>query len=372
MIRKLSIIFMLFILCGFSYVPSNKLNAYLLKCSSGVIIDQNSGRILYSKNGNKILPMASTTKIMTAIVAIENGNLTDIVTISKKAVSISGSTAGLRSGEKISLEELLYGLMLRSGNDAAIAISEHVGGSTKNFAKLMNDKAIELGAFKTSFVSPHGLDAEEHYTTAEDLAKITAYAMKNNIFAKICATRSISSGTSGKFNRGYSNINKFLYQLVNADGVKTGYTGKAGKCLVASIKHNNGRYISVVFNSNDRWADAEKMIKYADANYKYVKILNGGKTIDKFRVYGGNHKYIYGKISSDLYLPVMKNDSENIDMQVFVPSTLFSPINENELIGNLVVIIKDSIVAKYPIFSNAEVKKNNVLGSMTSESNISR
>lgn len=354
------LLFIILFLCGFGYSPHKKNNDKTLKCYAGVVIDQDSGRVLYSKNGDKLLPMASTTKIMTAIVAIEKGNLNDIVTISKRAAMVSGSTAGFKAGEKVTLEELLYGLMLRSGNDAAIAISEHIGGSVDKFVELMNDKAIELGAYSTSFITPHGLDAVNHYTTAEDLAKITAYALKNDTFAKISNTKSIAVGVYGKFKRSYSNINKFLYKLENADGVKTGFTGKAGKCLVASVKHKNGRYISVVLNSNDRWSDAEKMIKYADQNYKYVQICKKGNINNKLRVYGGNIEYVYGKVNKDLYIPILKNDSEIIDVQTFVPTTLFSPLNENEIIGNLVVFIKDKIVAKYPIFCNEVVKRKNI------------
>jgi serine-type D-Ala-D-Ala carboxypeptidase (penicillin-binding protein 5/6) len=357
MFKKMIFILLSFMLCGFSTIPGNN-NTLNLKCISGVLIDQDSGRVLYNKNGNKVLPMASTTKIITAIIAIENGNLRDIVTVSKTAASISGSNVGLRAGEKITLEELLYGLMLRSGNDAAVAIAQHIGGSVLGFAKLMNDKAIELGAYSTSFVTPHGLDSENHGTTAEDLAKITAYALNNKFFARISSTKGISGGISGKFNRNYLNINKFLYKLNNADGVKTGSTGRAGKCLVASVKHNNGRYISVVLNSNDRWNDAEKMIKFAEKNYKFVKIHDSKNLINKFRVYGGNIKYINGAIYNDLYLPVLNDNTEIVDTQIFVPSSLFSPIYKNDHIGNLVVFIKDKIVAKYPIYSKDEVKSS--------------
>lgn len=380
LIKKLCIIIAFCVLCGFNNVPHKKssqskryprnVRTYQhkvpkqivkdvksIRCFAGVIIDQDSGRVLFSKNGDKTLPMASTTKIITAIVALEKGNLKDIITISRKAASIKGSTVGYKIDEKVTLEELLYGLMLRSGNDAAIAIAEHIGGSVENFAKLMNDKAIEIGAYNTNFVTPHGLDAENHYTTAEDLAKITAYALKNEVFARISATKSISSGTIGNFNRAYSNINKFLYKLNNADGVKTGFTGRAGKCLVASVKNNNGRFISVVFNSGDRWNDAEKMINYAEENYKYIMLCKSGDLKRRLRVYGGNNKYITGRISHDVYLPVLKNDTENYKIEEYVPSTLFSPISENELIGNLAVIINDKIVAKYPIVSGCNVKR---------------
>jgi D-alanyl-D-alanine carboxypeptidase (penicillin-binding protein 5/6) len=359
-LRKLSILLIMSILFV-SFTYEKRQTILPLNCVSAIVIDQESGRILYSKNSSSVLAMASTTKIITAIVAIEKGNLTDTVVVSSRAASVNGSTAGLKTGEKISLEELLYGLMLRSGNDAAIAIAEHIGGSVREFIRLMNEKALELGAYHTSFATPHGLDAEDHYTTAYDLARITAYAMKNEFFARLVSTKSISSGISGEFNRSYSNINKFLYRIDNSDGVKTGYTGNAGKCLVASVKHSYGRYICVVLNSGDRWRDAEKLVQYADKNYSFIKIMDSDDIIKKFRVYGGNHRYITGKVKNDLYLPVLSSEVSSYKMEVYAPSVLFSPIMENETIGNIVVNINDEIVAKYPVYSDREVKRKNFM-----------
>jgi D-alanyl-D-alanine carboxypeptidase (penicillin-binding protein 5/6) len=328
---------------------------------AGVVIDQESGRVLYDKNGEMVLAMASTTKIITAIVAIEKSNLREVVVVSSTAAAIRGSTVGLKVGEKITMEELLYGLMLRSGNDAAIAIAEHIGGSVEKFAKLMNDKALELGAYNTNFVTPHGLDKEEHYTTARDLAKITAYTMENNIFAQIVSTKSISSGITGDFNRSYANINKFLFRLDNSDGVKTGSTGNAGKCLVASVKHPYGRYICVVLNSSDRWKDAERLVEYADKNFAFIKILGKEEVIKKYKVYGGNQKYVTGRLNSDLYLPVLANEIDKYKIDVYAPSVLFSPIYENEPIGNVVVSIDEKVVAKYLVYSDRDVKRKNFI-----------
>ncbi|WDC83807.1 D-alanyl-D-alanine carboxypeptidase [Caloramator sp. mosi_1] len=319
---------------------------------------------MYSKNSDIRLPMASTTKIMTTIVALEKGNLNDKVIVSKKASSIGGSSAGLVAGEKISLEELLYGLMLRSGNDAAIAIAEHIGGSVDNFLKMMNDKAIEIGAFNTSFRTPHGLDADGHYTTAEDLAKITAYAMKNDVFNKIVSTKEISSGISGKFNRSYSNINKFLYRVENADGVKTGYTGGAGKCLVASVKHNYGRFICVVLNSSDRWKDAEELIKYAKENYKFIKLFDKDYEVKSLRVFGGKTKYIVSQTQNDVYVPLKSEEIQYIRTDIFVPSVVFSPIKKGDVLGNLVVYYDGNIIAKYPVVSDRDVDRKNLIKSI--------
>jgi D-alanyl-D-alanine carboxypeptidase (penicillin-binding protein 5/6) len=229
------------------------------------------------------------------------------------------------------------------------------------FVKLMNEKSLELGAYKTSFITPHGLDAENHFTTAEDLAKITAYAMKNETFAKIVSTKQISAGESGDFNRSYSNINKFLYRIDNSDGVKTGFTGNAGKCLVASVKNSFGRFICVVLNSSDRWRDAEKLINYANTNYKFIRLMENKEAIKRFKVYGGNIKYINGQVKNDIYFPVLPEEISKIKIEVFAPSVLFSPIKTGEIIGNITISINEKIVAKYPIFSDREVKRKNFI-----------
>ncbi|TDT61911.1 D-alanyl-D-alanine carboxypeptidase family protein [Fonticella tunisiensis] len=362
--KKISVMIYLLILV-YLIIPGVKSEAKekepKLRCVSAVVMDQDSGRILYSKNGNAVLPMASTTKIVTAIVAIEKGDLRDMVVVSKHAAGMPGSSARLSSGEKINLEELLYGLMLRSGNDAAVAIAEHIGGTVEKFVDMMNEKAIELGAYSTSFKTPHGLDEENHFTTAEDLARITAYAMKNDFFSKLVSTKEISSGISGNFNRTYSNINKFLYRVDNSDGVKTGYTGNAGKCLVASVKHDYGRYICVVLNSQDRWDDAARLVEYAKDNYKYIKIMDKNEPVKRFRVYGGSEKYVSGVVRQDLMFPVKKDSVEDFKIDVYAPSAAFSPIEENEVLGNVVVTIDDKIAAKYPIYSDREVKRKNFI-----------
>ena len=337
---------------------SNKNEKPKLNCHSAVVIDQNSGRVLYGKNHNKILPMASTTKIITAIVAIENGNLKEKVKISKKAASINGSSAKLKEGEEVSLEELIYGLMLKSGNDAAVAIAEHIGkGKVENFISLMNKKVVEIGLYNTHFVTPHGLDADGHETTAEDLAKATAYAFKNDTFEKISKCREIVSGESGTFNKPYNNINKFLFKVPNADGVKTGYTGKAGKCLVASVFHNNGRYIAVTLNSGDRWKDCENLTNYAKDNFTYKEISNKDIKINPTKVLEGKEKKITGIIEENIFIPVLKDSNEKIDIIAQPLSVIPAPIKKGEQIGNLVIKVDGKIVSTYPLKSDKDIDK---------------
>ena len=245
---------------------NNILNSIRVSARNAIALDSKTKQVLFEQNADEIVPMASTTKILTALVAITHGDLDREVTISKNAASIRGSKVGYVAGEKIRLRELLYGLMYKSGNDAAIAIAEDIGGSIEGFSKIMNDYAISLGLINSHFESPHGLDSPKHYTCAYDLALLTTKAMESDLFCQICGTKSITRDTSN-FTRDYNNINKILYKIPEANGVKTGYTGQAGKCLVSSVKHEGRNIIIVVLNCSDRWNVTEKIYKYVTDNY---------------------------------------------------------------------------------------------------------
>lgn len=231
-------------------------------------MDAKSKQVLYEKNGYSITPMASTTKIITAIIAVNYGNLDEEVIISSKATSIRGSRVGYRTGEKITLRELVYGLMFKSGNDAAIAIAEHLGGSIEGFSMMMNNMAKNIGLLDSSFESPHGLDSQNHYTTTYDLALVTSKAMENEFFREVVGAKEI---TKDKYNftRDYRNINKILWAIPNANGVKTGYTGQAGKCLVTSVNHEGRDVIIVLINCTPRWKVTEDIYKYVKENYDF-------------------------------------------------------------------------------------------------------
>lgn len=228
---------------------------------NAIAIDKESGEILYEQNGYEIVPMASTTKILTALITIERGNLDETFTVSKNAVAIRGSKVGYRVGEEITVRELLYGLMYKSGNDAAITIAEGISGSVENFAKVMNHYAKSIGIIDSHFVTPHGLDSPEHYSSAYDLAILTSKGMEYDVFREIVGTKQISKDKYN-FSRDYSNINKILWKIPGANGVKTGYTGQAGKCLVTSVNSNGREIIIVVLNCPDRWNVTEKIYKH--------------------------------------------------------------------------------------------------------------
>ena len=228
---------------------------------NAIAIDRESKTILFEQNGYELVPMASTTKILTALITIERGNLDEKFVVSKNASSVRGSTVGYKENEEITVRELLYGLMYRSGNDAAITLAEGIGGSVEGFAEIMNNYKTSLGLLDSHFESPHGLDMTDHYSSAYDLALLTAKGMEYEEFREIVGTKEISR-SKYNFTRDYSNINKILWRIPGANGVKTGYTGQAGKCLVSSINYKGKDIIIVVLNCPDRWNVTEKIFNY--------------------------------------------------------------------------------------------------------------
>ncbi|WP_027085004.1 D-alanyl-D-alanine carboxypeptidase family protein [Cohnella panacarvi] len=269
------------------------------------LIDVASGRIIYSKQGDEPMLIASLTKIMTAIVAIEHGRLDDQVTVSKRAEGKEGSSIYLKAGEKIQLRNLIYGLMLRSGNDAATAIAEHVGGSVGGFAFLMNKKAAEIGLSNSQYMNPHGLDEPGHYASANDLAKLTAYALHNPDFRTIVATRvRTAPNPHDPWDYKWVNKNKMLHMYDGADGVKTGYTKKALRCLVSSATRNGQQLVVVTLNDGDDWADHRKLLDYGFAHYPLTKVASAG---DPVLVAAEA-----GKLSSDYRYPLAAGEREKL------------------------------------------------------------
>ncbi|MBS6600271.1 MAG: D-alanyl-D-alanine carboxypeptidase family protein [Clostridium sp.] len=257
-----------FLIIGVLTLNINIKNAYSentkplkVDARNAIAIDRESKTVLFEQNGYELVPMASTTKILTALITIERGNLDEKFTVSKNAASVRGSTVGYRENEEITIRELLYGLMYRSGNDAAITLAEGIGGSVEGFADIMNNYKTSLGLLDSHFQSPHGLDMTDHYSSAYDLALLTAKGMEYKEFREIVGTKEISQ-SKYNFTRDYSNINKILWRIQGANGVKTGYTGQAGKCLVSSIDYKGKDIIIVVLNCPDRWNVTEKIFNY--------------------------------------------------------------------------------------------------------------
>ena len=237
---------------SYSYNEKSENKNLRVNARCAIALDKESHQVLYEQNAYEIVPMASTTKILTSLIAIEQDDLNVPVTISKKASSIRGSKVGYKENEVITLKELIFGLMFKSGNDAAIAIAEHIGGSVEGFAEIMNHYARGIGILDSHFESPHGLDSSQHYSSAYDLALLTCKGMDYDLFREVVGSKSISKDKYN-FTRDYNNINKILWKIPGANGVKTGYTGQAGKCLVSSVNNNNKDIIIVVLNCPDRW-----------------------------------------------------------------------------------------------------------------------
>ena len=302
-------------------ISENSLN---LNSKSCIILDRKSKDVLYGKNEKNKVKMASTTKIMTAIVVIENADLNKTVEISKKSASTGGSRLGLKTSDKITINHLLYGLMLCSGNDAAVALAESVAGSISSFANLMNNKAIELGLENTHFETPHGLDSDNHYTTAYELALLTDYALKNSTFFKIVGTKNYTININGS-PKNLTNTNELLGNLNGVYGVKTGFTNGANRCLVTSCKRGDMDIICVVLGADTkkfRTQDSIKLIEYVFNTYTYINIEN--KINEYFNNWISNNKnsffiekgisqnieLIYSSLENSI-IPVKKEDINN-------------------------------------------------------------
>lgn len=259
---------------------------------AAALIDVKSGRLLYSQQGDKRMRIASLTKIMTAIVAIEQGKLSDPVKVSRNAFGKEGSSIYLKLGEEMSLQHMLYGLMLRSGNDAATAIAEHVGGSEEGFVLLMNEKARELGMEHSHFMNPHGLDNNEHYSTANDMALLAAYALQNPVFREIVKTEVKKvPNPSEAWDHVWTNKNKMLNIYDGADGVKTGYTKIAKRCLVSSATRNGQQLAVVTLNDPNDWKDHSALLDWGFANYKLTELVQKNEPVQAGYVAGQSFVY---------------------------------------------------------------------------------
>lgn len=335
-----------------------------------LIYDRASGKILYEKNGNKQTPMASTTKIMTAIVVLENANLSDEVTIDSKAAGIGGSRLGLKKNDKITVNDLLYGLMLRSGNDAAVALATHVGGSVEGFAELMNKKAEELGLVNSHFVVPHGLDNDGHYTTAFELAKMADYALGIDKFKEIVGCKTATIYING-YAKTINNTNKLLGSVSGVYGVKTGFTNGAGRCLVTACKRNNLDIITVIIGADTneiRSDDTIKLIQYAYTKFEVVDIkqiveekFEEWKNINEGRIYvnKGTEKKVKLYLEELPYtkMAVKKEEIDNINIASTIIYYFEAPLEKDKVIGNLKVMINDEVIEILDIYNENEIRK---------------
>ena len=349
----------------------------IINSKSAVIYDRTSKKIIWGKNENEPRAMASTTKIMTAIIVLENANLSDVVTISKKAANTGGSRLKLNTGDKVTVNDLLYGLMLRSGNDAAVALAEHIGGSVEGFAELMNKKAEELKLTNTHFVTPHGLDDDDHYTTAYELAILTDYALNNKTFANIVGTKNCNISING-ISRNIYNTNELLGNLNGVDGVKTGFTGNAMRCLVTSCTRDGNQIITVVLGADtkkQRTLDSKKLIEYAFLNYQRINLeekiekeFESWKQINLKRIY--INKAENEKIELELneiqnkIIPIKNGEGKDIKIEINCIYNYEAPIESKTKIGNLIIKKNNEIIETVDIVCKEEIKKKRVLSYM--------
>ncbi|MCR5352677.1 MAG: D-alanyl-D-alanine carboxypeptidase [Clostridiales bacterium] len=254
---------------------------------SAILTELQSGAVLYEKNADERLPMASTTKIMTSKIILSRMSLSDVVSVPKEAALIEGSSIYLKEGEKISVKDLLYGLLLESGNDAAYTLAHACAGSEGEFVKLMNEEAEKLKLYNTHFANPHGLSAENHYTTARDLASLTKAAMENGIFREIVSTKTYVSTSSDGVKRYFSNHNKLLKSESDIIGVKTGYTKAAGRCLVTAMSRSGSEYAAVTLDDRDDWRDHKNLFSYAFENFRSICVSKE----NVFAIYLQNRKF---------------------------------------------------------------------------------
>ena len=330
--------------------------AYAIDVSakSAILIEAETGKILYAENPHEKLPMASTTKIMTALVALEQGNGEDTVTVDASAYGTEGSSIYLHLEEEIALKDLLYGLMLSSGNDAAVAIAVHIGGGTQTFADMMNKKAMELGAYNTNFVTPNGLHDDAHYTTAYDLARIAAEAMKNNEFREIVSTDYYRAET-GEIARTFKNKNRILWEYPGGTGVKTGYTKAAGRCLVFSAQQDGMELIGVVLNCPNMFEDAKAMLDYGFENYETTVMVKSGAAAARVSVRGGEKSLLELTPSRDIIVPVEKGSSASYRTRVVIEEDVSAPVYKGDALGYVEVLDGDALLLRRELVAAEDV-----------------
>lgn len=322
-----------------------------------VIIDEVSGRVLLSHNAFQPLPMASTTKVMTALLALEYGKLDENVTCSRAAFGVPGTSIYLSEGETLTLREMLYGLMLASGNDAAVAIAEHISGSVESFCQRMTERAAELGCENTVFLTPHGLPCEGHYTTARDLALIAREAMTHELFREIVSTRRATIPWQGRdYDRVLNNKNKLLSTYKGATGIKTGYTKKAGRCLVFGAERDDMRIIGVVLNCADWFDESARLMDRAFAAYESVQMAEMGEGVRVIPVDHADGQAVRAVLSADLTGVVLKATIPAVELDL--PDSLDAPVKAGDVIGRIRLVSGGDTVAEVPLLAESDVARD--------------
>lgn len=355
-----------------------------LYAQAAVLMDADSGRILFQKNGDEVLANASTTKILTCILALEEGNLEDVVTASETATVQPKVHLGMKAGEQFVLRDLLYSLMLESHNDSAVAIAEHIAGTTEGFAKMMNKKAKKIGCRNTYFITPNGLDAVDekgsHSTTATDLAKIMSYCIteseQKDMFITITGTPNYSfSNVAGTRNFNCSNHNSFLNMMEGAFSGKTGFTGKAGYCYVGALERDGRTFVVALLacgwpnNKNYKWSDTRKLMEYGVENFSYrsveekielprIEVQDGiGQDDELFEKAYADPKVDYG---NDIDFSFLLRNDEKIEVSIACEETLQAPLKKGHKIGKVIYSLNGTEIQQFPIVVKEDVEERSI------------
>src|SRR5690625_1617617 len=325
-----------------------------ISAQNAILLDKESGRILYEKKPYEQKSIASLTKVMTAIVAIENGQLNDMVTVSNRAIYTTGSSIYLQKNEQMTLEDLVYGLMLRSGNDAAVAIAEHIGGSVEGFVYLMNEKASYLGLTNTQFANPHGLDEENHYSSAYDVAKLMQYAMGNETFKQIAGTTSYQSK---KRTYKWNNKNRLLNQLYNyCTGGKTGFTKKAGRTLVTTAEKDGLYLIAVTLNASNDWNDHISLYEWGFSEFESKKLITKGKK--QFNMY--HDKQVEAIIEQDIIFPFKRDEFKKLKKETIIEHGEHDEFGK----GKIIYSINSKQIVEVPFVVSQQQKPHSLLDNL--------
>lgn len=343
--------------------PSSSASAQTVQTSAKAmcVMEADSKRVLYSKNSDDRLAMASTTKILTAITAIENcDDLDKPFEVSPKSIGVKGTSIYLRKGEVLSTRQLLYGLMLVSGNDASVAIGEHVGGSTKNFVDMMNETAKKIGAYDTHFDNTHGLDSKTHFTTAYDLALISSYALNNPTFREIVSTKNIKITSEAGKNRYLRNKNKLLFSMEGCCGVKTGFTNDAGRCLVSACERDGMKVVCVVLNCGPMFEESKALIEQAYNEYKLVDLAKGFSIPNSVKVEEGRSEEVKIQANGSYFYPLREGEEKRVRYEMELPSSLEAPVNKGEEIGEVKIFIDNDLHFTEKIYTIESVRRKSI------------
>lgn len=344
-------------LCLTLLMPVEKTEAETLSVSAGgaALIEAHSGRVLYEKQGDAPLPMASTTKIMTALLALEQGDLEELISVPREAEGTEGSSMYLQAGEKLSLQDLLYGLLLTSGNDAAVTIACHFGGSIEGFADMMNGKAAALGCKNTHFVNPHGLHSDGHYTSALDLCTIARAAMELETFRTMVSTQYHKTSTGNRV-RTLKNKNKTLWSYEGGCGVKTGFTKKAGRCLVFAAERAGMMLIGTVLNCPDLWNQAFSLLSYGFDTYTLRVLRDASVPLGEIKVEGGVKKTLPAVLKTGILYPIRKDGEEETGWELSLPDHLTAPVEAGTPIGTLTLLVNGQPVLSREVLAGERVE----------------